>query len=238
MPASATPMSFASIGTVTNSARYLSRNPTPKNSAITPMRVSALPPVNHAHSGLTRGATGTLAPPPASLPGIGAHIASAGWARDDAAAPAVGASVPSPARTKPAGTPAASPSSRGTSTAAREIAGAAGMAAGPESGTGAAAAWTMAGDAGTAVAGTAMPVARSIAASRRSIALRRASSVNGAAGAASSMRPVGALHARDACADADCGLLSASCARTVASAVGATGAVATGPGALSGGRAA
>ena len=57
-PTAATAARRNSIGSVKCSAKYLSRNATPKKSTTTPMRVIALPPVNQAQSGLTLGATG------------------------------------------------------------------------------------------------------------------------------------------------------------------------------------
>src|SRR5689334_4485385 len=50
MPPSATPATRNSIGTVTCSAAYLRRKPTPTNSTSTPTRARLLPPVIQRHS--------------------------------------------------------------------------------------------------------------------------------------------------------------------------------------------
>src|SRR5258706_15400938 len=75
-PSIATPSKRTSIGIAKFCAKYLSRNPTPKNKTTTPIRVSALPPVNHAHSGFgaagVRGGGGTLRAPIAGAPNSGA----------------------------------------------------------------------------------------------------------------------------------------------------------------------
>src|SRR5439155_21163613 len=55
-PARATPANCSSIGIVTCSARYESRNAIPKNSTTIPMRAIVLPLVNQVHSDAVAGA--------------------------------------------------------------------------------------------------------------------------------------------------------------------------------------
>src|SRR4030095_12476098 len=82
MPNAATPARRTSIETVKCSAKYLSRNATPKNTMTTPMRVSALAPVSQLHNAFARGDGGRIGPC-AVTGGGGAVAGSAGEAAGD-----------------------------------------------------------------------------------------------------------------------------------------------------------